>query len=140
MTERMYNLKRIIFSLLIIASFSIIWVNTVFQKFIIGNSLGLFLGILIPIILLIGILQYKNKFCYWTVLIILAIAILFEVKYFASYYKFSQIENPEMLCSCNPFYEMKRNTKHILVGLIGLILMSTNVIINTYANAKRSDK
>lgn len=98
----------------------------------ITNSTGLFVGVTTPIILLIGILQYKNKFCYWAVILILAMAILFEIKYFSSYYKLSQIENPELICSCDPIQEMKERTNFILIGLIGIILMSTNSIRNTY--------
>ena len=108
--------------------------TTLCNKYLFDGD-GLFqivLAVTVPFILLFGILQYKNKWVYFIVVAIFGIVVFIDANSFLYYYKLSLKENPEVMCSCDPVYEIKSNIKSILLFLLSIISMFTRDMRKIY--------
>ena len=87
-------------------------------------------GLIIPIILLIGAIQYKSSIAFGVTMIIFILTILTNLSNLPYYIQEYQSEIP--LCSCCPICEIKAIIKIVLACCFAIYLMNRGSFRNTF--------
>ncbi|MCP3930920.1 MAG: hypothetical protein GY705_17680 [Bacteroidetes bacterium] len=87
-------------------------------------------GLIIPIILLIGAIQYKSAIAFGATMTIFTLTILTNLSALPYYIQEYQLEIP--LCSCCPICEIKTIMKIVLACCFAIYLMNRESFRNTF--------
>ena len=87
-------------------------------------------GLIIPIILLIGAIQYKSSFAFGVTMSVFTLTILTNLSALPYYIQEYQYETP--LCSCCPICEIKTIMKIVLACCFAICLMKRESFRNKF--------